>query len=648
MLESVDDIYLRHDLLVLLCGLTESCSTRLQKILLSSDAPPNAIPLLVGILIACKNEILQTDSLLLLTRLAEGSSEVAKAIAFQSAMDSVLSLLSGLEGILAESALSLLLVLLKGNPSNQTLFFESGLLTRLSSLVNDEGSPNCLVLALQCLSSLLDQWVSRIVPSVQDSILANTVLLGSILKFSFDGSCGSEAFQLLALLLYRNSRGQDQIISMSYQGVPVVTLITRSALDHTPNAAWAFHELVTSQSDDRLKVQVCATFVAPPIDDEEDDGGTSATAGSLIIDALTGMVEDRKIAAMGLLSSLLLESQSAKRMALEHGTFDSTSESENEPSIGLLHSLLFDMVGTPKDNLSMLASHLMLLAVWFHEFPPASHTLLGEGPIFSFLLELLEQSYAHPEDQIVCQGLSAFLFAVCIGTTDGSALSDLKAIIRTKIGHEVFRGKWVGFTRHLLSCSHEHSAFVALFEGLHTNLLETALLPPGASLNPAMDQLKAEYQQSVNAYHSRNLELEQALANQQYIVDEWHQLRTRVAHLDSTLQSTQAELEMARLSLTASGGDAATALLAENDRLKGLADAYVSQMMAVEAENEELLRTLSEYEAREATTAGSSPKDRPSSTAAKLVGLFQQPAVIVAKLAPNEPPAHHPSATFDV
>lgn len=619
---------------------------RLQSLILS--AVPNAISSLVALLNPDANQILQADSMILLCKLAKGNLDLAKSIAFQSAFESLFKTISetDLDGddINCKSAVELVLALLMGNPSNQLMFFEGGYISKidhlLDSVESEKENANVSVrLIMQALDALLDQWLSKIVPSIQDEILDSPAIMKTVLEYAFDQPASKEAFALLADLLLYNPKGQHQLLRQRHDKSLVVTLFAMKSIDGSEDAARVFRALVAG--DDAIKLEIASTFTPPPEDEDGEDDGTLATAGSSIVNAFVHGSSDAKVAASSLLMGLLQDCKDTKQIAMNFQVATEDANSEDEAfSMSLLHTLIFDFVGTPKDQPILLVSFMMLFCVWFHGFPEATRVVLAEGPVVSFLLELVEDHHPEAIDQIICQGVASVLYGVCLLESGNQA--EYKAIIRTRIGREIYRGKW----KRLLSVLHETDLdpiFVDFMERHHAKMLEEVLLPPGASASPELDALKQGYEASISAYSTRVAELEASLQQYQAASVEWSHLQTRLHQSESELASTKAELDFARLSLSADGdGQGVAQMVAENERLRRLADSFVAQMLAVEAENEELLRQLAQYDSGvEPVVEAERSQDGP-----KVTSLVE---AAISKLQPKlQPPPSHQSNTFDV
>lgn len=658
LIDESRDVYLRHDILSLLCGLAEACPSRLQFHVLGSV--PNAVPSLVSFLEPNSNEILMADSLILLIKLSKGHTELGKTIAFQSVFESLFRIISEADlsddDIVIQSALELLFTLVNGNPSNQLMFFEGGYIARINELLvhNKETIPSDnLSLLLKAIDSILDQWISKIVPSVQDTIFASEALMKTILTAAFDGSSAETAFAVLRDILKSNPKGQHQLMRQRHNGALFVTLIAQKALNGHSSVLDVFRALVSD--DDSIKIEIASTFTPPPVEEDgEEEAIVQGTAGSLIVDAIVQGSTDSKVAACSLLLALLLDSKDVKKIAMGFGVSTEDANFEEETfSMSLLHTLMFDFVGTPKDQPILLVSFMMLFSVWFHGFPEAVNVFLSEGPVVSFLMELIQDRHAEPLDQTVCQGVASVLFGICLlECTEKTA--ELKAAIRTKIGREIYKGKWKELLR-ILYTTNLDPTFVEFMERQQAKLLEKALLPPGASASPELDAMKQSYESSISAYAGRVAELEAALYSYQAAAQQWSQVKVRLDQAETELASAKAGLEFTRLSLSSDGdGHAVGLMMAENERLRKLADSFAAQMLAVEAENEDLLRQMAELESNQHVQMANIPEQHEAS-APKMNSLveaamskLQPAAALVSKLQQQPHPTSHQSNTFDV
>ncbi|KAI9188066.1 Vesicle-mediated ER to Golgi transport protein [Blastocladiella emersonii ATCC 22665] len=126
------DYHLRFDALQLLSTLVKHHPTEVIAGLLANPAGVNR---LIDQL-SEPREAVRTEAILLLIALTASNAEVQKIVAFQNAFDTLFDLLQSVDPFTAEDVLKLVLNLVCLNPSNQTLFRETGGLRRLAAVLD--------------------------------------------------------------------------------------------------------------------------------------------------------------------------------------------------------------------------------------------------------------------------------------------------------------------------------------------------------------------------------------------------------------------------------------------------------------------------------------------------------------------------------
>lgn len=574
-------------LLSLLAGLTELCARRMKELM---GRIPNAISDVVGLL-GESAEYLQTEALGLLIGLAEGDYEVQKMIAFEGGLERLPQMAlesGGLEagGPVVEEALHLLFVLLNDNPSNQKLFSESGFLLRLQELLSSDQmdyDERATVHLMRILGCLVDRGSSKGAQSVQGLLVNTPGLIDPIIKLALSGATeqvATEALLTLAATMKYNPPVQDIVSSMQFEKEPLISCLIRAALnpDHSlPRrmaAVQAFEEMI--EGNERVKLAIVSTFTPPPPSEEDDE--IAESAGSLIIN---GLYTSFTFTATHLLSALLADSPDCKHMAMNYLVTE-----EEEGSMNLFQALIFTLLSSSKEeSIEATLGLLGLFSIWIHEFPPSAHQFLENGSTVHLLLELIEQ---HHQQAIGRQGLAAFLLAICAVTSQSD---DLRALIHNRIGAEIFAHRIRRFSDHINDYCLDHF-FRRFFQLNLEKVLSVILTPLGTSPNPQLDAVKANYEQLLAERDAQIAYLQQSLASFEQTMTDWRELRLKASQLESALMSKEQELAFARRAVPSDVGE----VLAEKDRLRRQVDAYVAQMLAVEAENEELLRQLAVYE----------------------------------------------------
>lgn len=545
---------------------------------------PNALADLVGLL-SSSQEFIQTEALHLLIRVAKGRDEIQKVVGFEGGMEQLLGMAINVGvdgGVLVERALQLLLVLLDENASNMALFCEGGLVLKLQFLLGGHGTEEpswdgsrmeCTCLVLKVLACLLDRQAFKLAQSIQAQVMQSKLLLHPILGLALQpeipNKVATEALNTLTWIFDGSPKLQDTFAALRYGSnqEPVLNLLIASALSANISAGHTLAQLL--KLNPKLQLGIASTFTPPP---PTDDDIAQASAGSLIVSSIE---QDTPFIALHLLSAVLYECSDAKTIALNYKVEDGETS--------LLQHLTFRLLSTPKTEIQLQTSLLALFCTWFDSFPAAVAQFLAQGSTINLLLELMDVHLEDKQHERLLQGMSAFLFAICLVNSDAQ---DLLHFINTRIGRQIFEGRILRL-ENISTSIHLDQCFMALVKASSSKLIQRILYPDHK--DPIIEALEQRFIDQLTLQQTELGNLRYALQSQDQLGNELKGLRLHCSQLEASLAAREAELATFREGSPAD-------LLEENARLRRQGEALVAQMLAVEAENEELLRSLSLYE----------------------------------------------------
>ncbi|KAB7500250.1 General vesicular transport factor, partial [Armadillidium nasatum] len=126
------DFKVRFPAMKLLNNLLRNRPKEVQEVILVT---PSGVSKLMDML-SDSREIIRNDTLLLLTELTKGNTNLQKIVAFENAFDHLFGIVKAEDlsdgGVVVGDCLGLMLTLLKNNPSNQTFFKEGRYIQRMS------------------------------------------------------------------------------------------------------------------------------------------------------------------------------------------------------------------------------------------------------------------------------------------------------------------------------------------------------------------------------------------------------------------------------------------------------------------------------------------------------------------------------------
>ncbi|KAG0230025.1 hypothetical protein BGW42_001188 [Actinomortierella wolfii] len=163
---------------------------------------------------------------------------------------------------------------------------------------------------------------------------------------------------------------------------------------------------------------VLATTLTPPPENNPNAVGEQAESpGTLLLSALQGWQENgantidpyNSWFACVLLSHILQNNPKAKSIALALSFGD---EEHGEDPVSLIHSIMASLMMAVKEHADVRVplGYLALLCIWCYDSSKSVKDLLSESAHLQFLIEIINPS---SKDDIMIQGLAAFLLAIC-------------------------------------------------------------------------------------------------------------------------------------------------------------------------------------------------------------------------------------------
>lgn len=395
---------LRYDILQLIGILAERLPQTLPTALLST---PGAISNILE-LIDDPNDVIRTETIMLLQLLTENSSEVQRVSAFEGAFEKLFELIFSEGGIiggeaLVEDALLVAINMLRFNPSNQNFFRESPCLPKLKLLLhplNENATASVQIFSnYKALAELVCLLCDKDSPSLgsHQSALFKAGIFEPLIETAFHKSLSSkirESAMIILDHLLLNNPSTRQVFSLSLVmtdskcPIPAVLaairVIARPANDSNTLRLTAVNMLgsyLINNPDGQ--VVIAATFKPPIV------GGTPSiddqSAGSVIIEHVVDLSTTRKdpkrvILAALLLSHVLRGNEQCKTITLQH----CLQEEEL-----FINRILMNLMDAVKDQSSFSVNsaiaYLILFSTWLWDYQKGVSFFLSEGSNVQFV-----------------------------------------------------------------------------------------------------------------------------------------------------------------------------------------------------------------------------------------------------------------------
>ncbi|KAI1341674.1 p115 like vesicle tethering protein [Xylariaceae sp. FL0016] len=445
---------------------------------------PLGIPRLVAVLDE-RREAIRNEALTLLTYLTPSSPLIQQAVAYQNAFERVFAIMEA-EGSLSEGdrivedCLILLANLLRLNPSNQSLFRESGCVPQLAGLLENtylrkedemaewaQEQRNRNIYALLAVIRLF--LVSGAVGTSQNqaAFWQHGVLYHALqLAFSHgtEMSIRAEALTTCADTIRGHSKLQENFAQLQVpsvldtpasppangqngkaNGIPTIYVID-GLLDLSLS-------LPSNQAFD-LRVSACQCIKAYFFNHPEvrmhflrraiegHASGVDETANVLTtllrpLDSSASIDPYRYWFAASIMFHLIYENAEGKALAMSVTEGDADSGEEVVTSIQTITAHLVTATSRADDE-RISIGYLMLLIGWLFEDIDGVNDFLGEG---SNLQALAQEVVRHPSDSVIVQGLCAMILGVVYEfSTKDSPIprATLHSVLMSRVGREKY------------------------------------------------------------------------------------------------------------------------------------------------------------------------------------------------------------------
>ncbi|KAF9969922.1 hypothetical protein BGZ73_007509 [Actinomortierella ambigua] len=491
------DFYVRFHIVTLLSTLVLNNTGRLQECILTA---PMGISRLMDLL-DDRREIIRNEGLLLLISLTETNADLQKIVAFENAFERLLAIIddegaiSG--GIIVQDCLQLVQNLLRYNVSNQNYFRETSCIQRIPALFNedpvdvnvqqdpharewsDQKGNNMIMKAMQqcgIVQLLIDLSLTSNAPQrvkasafyalaevIRGSKINQDMFAKSVITPANPPPVVDESSPTNLSPTARSSAPTNRSSFQSGRGsaqghrnlrpstrdpCPALVEVTAIIVGRYPGYNYSIRAAATCLFQcyllENIDAQmVLATTLTPPPENNPNAVGEEAQSpGTLLLSALQGWQEDEANAidpynswfACVLLSHILQNNSKAKSIALALSFGD---EEHGEDPVSLIHSIMASLMMAVKDHADVRVplGYLALLCIWCYDSSRSVKDLLSESAHLQFLIELINPS---SKDDIMIQGLAAFLLAICYEFNwEPDALitrATIQPIIQSRIG----------------------------------------------------------------------------------------------------------------------------------------------------------------------------------------------------------------------
>uniref|UniRef100_A0AAQ4QN60 General vesicular transport factor p115 n=1 Tax=Gasterosteus aculeatus aculeatus TaxID=481459 RepID=A0AAQ4QN60_GASAC len=461
------DFHVRWPGVKLLTALLKNQGVQVQGIILVS---PMGVSRLMDLL-ADSREVIRNDGLLLLQQLTKSNAAIQKIVAFESAFERLLDIIteegSSDGGIVVEDCLLLLLNLLKNNSSNQNFFKEGSYIQRMKPWfeIGDDNSGWSAqkVTNLHLMLQLVRVMVSPVnspgaTSSCQKSMYQCGLLqqLCTILMATgVPADILTETINTVSEVIRGSQVNQDYFASVNAPSNPprpaIVVLLMSMVNERQPfvlRCAVLYCFQCFLYKNQKGQGEIVATLLPSTIDANSISAGQLLCGGLFSADSLSNWC-----AAVALAHSLqdnLTQKEQLLRVQL--------ATSLGKPPVSLLQQCtnILSQVGPQQrrsgSKVQTRVGLLMLLCTWINNCPIAVTHFLHNQENVPFLTAQISENLG--EDERLVQGLCALLLGICIYYNDNSlenyTKEKLKQLIEKRIGKENFVEKLGFITKHEL------------------------------------------------------------------------------------------------------------------------------------------------------------------------------------------------------
>ncbi|KAM8879103.1 general vesicular transport factor p115 isoform 6-T6 [Spinachia spinachia] len=453
------DFHVRWPGVKLLTALLKNQGVQVQGIILVS---PMGVSRLMDLL-ADSREVIRNDGLLLLQQLTKSNAAIQKIVAFESAFERLLDIIteegSSDGGIVVEDCLLLLLNLLKNNSSNQNFFKEGSYIQRMKPWfeIGDDNSG----------------WSAQKVTNLHLMLQLVRVMVSPVNSPGATASCQKSMYQcgllqqlctiLMATgvpadILTETINTVSEVIRGSQVNQDYFASVNAPSNPPRPAIVVLLMSMVNERQPFVLRCAVLYCFQCFLYKNQKGQGEIVATLLPSTIDA--NSISAGQLLCGGLFSPDSLSNWCAA-VALAHSLQDNLTQKEQLLRVQLATSLGKPPVSLLQQCTNILSQGskvqtrvglLMLLCTWINNCPIAVTHFLHNQENVPFLTAQISENLG--EDERLVQGLCALLLGICIYYNDNSlenyTKEKLKQLIEKRIGKENFVEKLGFITKHEL------------------------------------------------------------------------------------------------------------------------------------------------------------------------------------------------------
>lgn len=527
-------------------------------------------------LLSDSREIIRNDAILLLMLLTKGNANIQKIVAFENAFDKILEIVidegytSG--GVVVEDCLIVLQNLLKNNTSNQNFFKEGSYIQRLLPFLEisenmewtSQKTSNVLFF-LQVLRCLVSPTNPVQVTNSSQKVLSTCGIFANLCNLLMASGVPpeltTEVINTVAETIRGDHHNQEYFSKVSVPTTPPKTIVSvilmsmigeKQAFDLRCAVLYCFQCYL--YRNELGQAQVIETLLPNSVET------SSVTTGQLLVGGLySGDTLTNWLVSVAL-SHTLVENKTQKEQLLRvQLATDSSSQ-----ALALM-SHVCSMMHQGVEFQKRIAL-LMLLSTWLSNCPLAVSHFLNiptNVPYLTSQVSLVEGD----EQELLIQGVCAFLLGVCIQFNDDSVQSftreDLLSLITKRAGLQTFLDKLSSISKSPFYSSaaqkpqlkyrkpddlvFDHE-FCNLFKSLEHVLVNAVQSKPNELTNgsgPDREQVKCltHYQELIR---QQDMELQTLRRDIFYYSQENAYLKDQVQELTSTVQQLRDQNSLLR------------------------------------------------------------------------------------------------------
>ncbi|XP_050394510.1 general vesicular transport factor p115 isoform X2 [Patella vulgata] len=410
-------------------------------------------------LLSDSREIIRNDALLLLIQLTKGNANIQKIVAFENAFERLLDIIqdegNSDGGIVVEDCLLLLLNLLKNNSSNQNFFKEGSYIQKITPYFDLNSDPQRsqggwsaqkvtnLHLMLQLVRTMVSpNNAQQQTTSCQKSLNYCGLLqkLCSILMASgVPADVLTETINTVSEAIRGNPTNQEyfaSVLAPSNPPRPAIVVLLMSMVNEKQPFVLRCAVLYCFQSflykNEVGQSQIVQTLLPTTADVNTITAGQLLCGGLFSSDSLSNW-----FAAVAMLHAIL-ENRTQKEQLLRV----QLATSLGNPPVSLLQQCCNILAQGGK--LQTRIGLLMLMCGWLSDCSIAVTHFLSNTANVPFLISQVSASEGD-EQELLVQGLCAFLLGICMlyndDQSDTFTKASLKQVIENRIGLETFNDK---------------------------------------------------------------------------------------------------------------------------------------------------------------------------------------------------------------